>query len=42
MHFKWKYLPPTQEETSEAKALGEKLNISNILSLLLVRRGIKT
>ena len=31
----------TQEETSEAKALGEKLNISNILSLLLVRRGIK-
>ena len=26
MHFKWKYLPPNQEETSEAKALGEKLN----------------
>ena len=41
MHFKWKYFPPNQEEISEAKALGEKLNLSNILSLLLVRRGIK-
>ena len=26
MHFKWKYFPPNQEEISEAKALGEKLN----------------
>ena len=42
MHFKWKYLPPTQEETSEAKALGEKLNIRKILYLLLFRLGIKT
>ncbi len=38
MHFKWKYLPPNQEETSEAKALGASADIFPVLkySFLIV------
>ena len=42
MHFKWKYIPPTQQEEIAAKELGEKLNMSPVLSLILIRRGITT
>ncbi|MCI7310228.1 MAG: single-stranded-DNA-specific exonuclease RecJ [Prevotella sp.] len=42
MYFKWKYEPPTAEEKRQAKELGEKLNMSPILSLLLLKRGITT
>lgn len=42
MHFKWKYIPPTQQEEIAAKELGEKLSMSPILSLILIRRGITT
>ena len=42
MHFKWNYKYPTPEEEQAAKELGEKLNMSPILSLLLIRRGITT
>ena len=40
MHFKWNYEPLTPDQTKAAKELGEKLNISPILSSLLLRRGI--
>lgn len=42
MHFKWKYIPPTQQEEIAAKELGEKLSMSPVLSLILIRRGITT
>ena len=42
MHFKWNYDPPTSEETTEAKELGNKLSISPILAQLLIKRGIST
>ena len=42
MHFKWKYDPPTPEETQQAKELGEKINMSPILSNLLIKRGMTT
>ena len=42
MHFKWNYEPPTPQEEQAAKELGEKLNINQILALLLIRRGITT
>ena len=42
MHFKWNYEPPTSEETTEAKELGNKLSISPILAQLLIKRGIST
>lgn len=42
MHFKWNYKYPTPEEEQAAKELGEKLNTSPILTLLLIRRGITT
>ena len=42
MHFKWNYKYPTPEEEQAAKELGEKLNMSLILTLLLIRRGITT
>ena len=42
MHFKWNYKYPTLEEEQAAKELGEKLNMSPILTLLLIRRGITT
>lgn len=42
MHFKWKYEPPTSEEKLAEQELGEKLNISPVLSRLLIRRGIST
>ena len=42
MHFKWNYKYPTPEEEQAAKELGEKLNMSPILTLLLIRRGSTT
>lgn len=42
MHFTWKHISPTQQEESTAKELGEKLSISPILALILIRRGITT
>ena len=42
MHFQWNYTYPTPEEEQAAKELGEKLNMSPILTLLLIRRGITT
>ena len=42
MHFKWNYKYPTPEEEQAAKELGKKLNMSPILTLLLIRRGITT
>ena len=42
MHFKWKYEAPTPERQKQAKELGDKLNISPILSDLLIQRGITT
>ena len=32
MHFKWNYKYPTPEEEQAAKELGEKLNMSPILT----------
>ena len=42
MHFKWKYDPPTPEETQQAKELADKLSMSPILAGLLIKRGITT
>ena len=42
MNYKWNYEPPTSEETTEAKELGNKLSISPILAQLLIKRGIST
>ena len=42
MHFKWNYEPPTPQEQQTAKELGEKLGISEVLALLLIRRDITT
>ena len=42
MHFKWKYDPPSPDESRQANELAEKLNMSPILTLLLIRRGITT
>ena len=42
MHFKWKYDPPTPEETQQAKELADKLSMSPILVGLLIKRGITT
>ena len=42
MHFKWNYKSPTPEEAQAAKELGKKLNMSPILTTLLIRRGITT
>jgi len=42
MHFKWNYQSPTPEEEQAAKELGQKLNMSPTLALLLIRRGITT
>ena len=42
MHFKWKYGPPSPDETRQAHELSEKLNMSPILTRLLIRRGITT
>ena len=42
MQFKWNYEPPTSEQQLAANELGEKLNISPVLALLLIRRGITT
>ena len=42
MNFKWNYKSPTPEEERSAKELGDKLNMSPILTQLLIRRGITT
>lgn len=42
MHFKWNYEPPTARETLAATELAEKLNMSPILTRLLIQRGITT
>ena len=42
MHFKWNYEPPTSEQQTAAKELGEKIGMSPILAGLLIQRGIKT
>ena len=42
MHFKWNYVPPTSEQRTAAKELGEKIGMSPILADLLIQRGIKT
>ena len=31
MHFKWNYQPPTSEQQTAAKELGEKIGMSPIL-----------
>ena len=43
MHInKWNYQPPTSEQQTAAKELGDKIGMSPILAELLIRRGIKT
>ena len=42
MHFKWKYVPPTSDELRLTGELSEKLNMSPLLTQLLVKRGITT
>jgi len=42
MHFKWSYQPPTPKDKQAAEELAEKLNMSPILTRLLIRRGITT
>lgn len=42
MHFKWKYVPPTSDELRLTDELSEKLNMSPLLTQLLVKRGITT
>ena len=42
MHFKWNYEPPTSEQRTAAKELGEKIGMNPILADLLIQRGIKT
>ena len=42
MHFKWTTYEPTEQQRAQAKRLGEKLNISEVLAMLLIRRGIAT
>ena len=42
MHFKWTTYEPTEQQRTQAKRLGEKLNISEVLAMLLIRRGIAT
>ena len=42
MHFKWKYDSPTLDERAASEELSEKLNMSPILTNMLIRRGITT
>lgn len=42
MHFKWSCQPPTPKDKQAAEELAEKLNMSPILTRLLIRRGITT
>ncbi|MBP5798764.1 MAG: single-stranded-DNA-specific exonuclease RecJ [Prevotella sp.] len=42
MHFKWNYEPPTSEQRTAAKELGEKIGMNPVLADLLIQRGIKT
>ncbi len=42
MQSKWNYEPPTPEEKKAAEELGEKIGMSPIIAMLLIRRGITT
>ena len=42
MQFKWNYQPPTPSQEQSAKELAEKLSISPVLAMLLIKRGITT
>ena len=42
MQFKWNYQPPTPSQEQSATELAEKLSISPVLAMLLIRRGITT
>ena len=42
MTNKWNYQPPTQTEIQERDHLAAELGLSPVISLLLVRRGLKT
>lgn len=42
MQFKWNYQPPTPSQEQSANELAEKLSISPVLAMLLIRRGITT
>src|SRR5574344_1294545 len=42
MHFKWKYDSPTLDERAASEELSEKLNMSPILTNMLIRRGLTT
>jgi single-stranded-DNA-specific exonuclease len=40
MNYKWKYEPHTQEQQEAAERLSDELNISPIISGMLIKRGI--
>lgn len=42
MHFKWKYEPPTAEQSVAAEELAAELGMSPIAAGILLRRGIST
>ncbi len=42
MHSKWNYEQPTPEQQQAAKELAEKVGMSPVMGLLLLKRGIKT
>ena len=42
MTNKWKYQPPTAEEKEQRDKLAAELELDPVISLLLVRRGLKT
>ncbi len=42
MQFKWNYQPPTPSQEQSANELAEKLSISPVLAMLLIKRGITT
>lgn len=42
MHFRWNYEKPTPEQSQVAKELAAKLCISQVLTSLLVKRGVTT
>ena len=42
MTNKWNYQPPTAEEKEQRDKLAAELELDPVISLLLVRRGLKT
>ncbi len=40
MNYKWNYEPPTQEQKEAAAEMSEALNVSPIISGMLIKRGI--